>query len=324
MSNSESKAPLVSICCITYNHVKFIRDCLEGFLCQKTTFPYEILIHDDASTDGTQNIIREYQKRFPNIIKPILQTENQYSQGKNIGRFNTDRACGRYLAVCEGDDFWCNSNKLQSQFDFMEAHPDYSLCGCSAWVMNHFSHTISGKAIPWDFPPSSPESTRAFYFREHPFLTSGLFYRRDSFQLIREKYFRDLEGAAMGDALLMFHLSLVGKVAYIPRLMTVYRIAAGSAMAYGNPQKSQRVHQKQLETAIRLANNNGFSVWANELLEREKTDKENSSRAYRKPDLRLRTKLLHAWLHILRGDFYRYLLYQWNSHLHHPIILKDR
>ena len=128
----------------------------------------------------------------------------------------------------------------------------------------------------------------------------------------------------MGDALLMFHLSLIGKVAYIPRLMTVYRMAAGSVMAYGNPKKSQQVHQKQLETSVRLANNNGYPDWANELLEREIEDNENSSGAYRKPDNRLHTKLLHVWLHVLCGDFYRFLLYRLNSCLRKPIILKDK
>lgn len=324
MSKSIKNIPLVSICCITYNHAKYIQDCLEGFLCQKTTFPYEILIHDDASTDGTQDIIRKYQKRYPGIIKPILQKENQYSQGKNIGRFNFDRAKGRYFSLCEGDDFWCDSNKLQCQFEFMESHYDYSLCGCSAWVMNHFSHTITGKAMIWNFPTSTPESTRAIFFREHPFLTSGLFFRRDSFKLIQKNYYRDMRGAAMGDALLMFHLSLVGKVAYIPRLMTVYRMAAGSAMAYGNQKKSEIVHIKQLETAIRLANNNGFTAWAKELIYREKEEKDKCLRAYRKPDKCLCKKILHFFLHIFRGDFYRFFVYKFKSYLHYPIILRGR
>lgn len=121
---------LVSIDCITYNHGKYIAEAIEGFLMQKTNFKYEILIHDDASTDGTQEIIKEYYEKYPDIIKPILQRENQYSRGINeIGYiFNHSRAMGKYVAVCEGDDYWTDCNKLQRQVDYMESHPECGLC----------------------------------------------------------------------------------------------------------------------------------------------------------------------------------------------------
>lgn len=119
----------VSICCITYNHAKFIKQCLDGFLMQQTNFEYEILIHDDASDDGTQDIIKKYQEKYPEIIKPIYQKENQYSQG--ISRFNTKynfpRAKGIYIATCEGDDYWTDPLKLQKQVDFLEANPAFIL-----------------------------------------------------------------------------------------------------------------------------------------------------------------------------------------------------
>jgi glycosyltransferase involved in cell wall biosynthesis len=118
--------PLVSICCITYNHEKYIQQCLEGFLIQKTTFLFEILIHDDASTDRTADIIREYETKYPDIIKPIYQTENQYSKGVIVSAvYNWPRAKGKYIALCEGDDYWIDSYKLQKQVDFMEANPEY-------------------------------------------------------------------------------------------------------------------------------------------------------------------------------------------------------
>lgn len=122
--------PLVSICCITYNHAPFIRKCLDGFLMQETSFPVEILIHDDASTDGTDGIIREYAEKYPDLIFPLYETENQYSQGKQneIDFYNYRRARGKYIAYCEGDDYWTDPLKLQKQVDFMESHPDYSVC----------------------------------------------------------------------------------------------------------------------------------------------------------------------------------------------------
>jgi glycosyltransferase involved in cell wall biosynthesis len=124
----EQNIPLVSINCITYNHAPYIRNAIKGFLMQKTNFPIEILIHDDASTDGTVDIIREYEALYPNLIKPIYQTENQYSKGKNPSQFNRERALGKYIAICEGDDYWTDPNKLQLQVDFLEANLTFSGC----------------------------------------------------------------------------------------------------------------------------------------------------------------------------------------------------
>jgi glycosyltransferase involved in cell wall biosynthesis len=121
--------PVVSISCITYNHAPYISQCLDGFLMQKTDFPIEVLIHDDASTDGTADIIREYEKKYPEIIKPIYQTENQYSKGIRISMtYNYLRANGKYIAFCEGDDYWIDPYKLQKQVDFLEKNPEYGMC----------------------------------------------------------------------------------------------------------------------------------------------------------------------------------------------------
>ena len=120
---------LVSICCMTYNHAAFVRQCLDGFMMQKCSFNFEVLIHDDASTDGTQDIIREYEMKYPDIIKPIYQKENQYSKGIDPGlKYNAPRAKGKYIALCEGDDYWTDPYKLQKQVDFLESHPDYVMC----------------------------------------------------------------------------------------------------------------------------------------------------------------------------------------------------
>lgn len=128
--------PLVSVCVITYNHEKYIHQCLDGILMQKVNFPYEILIHDDASPDHTADIIREYEAKYPEIIKPICRTENLYSKDVDISRFNFERACGKYIAQCEGDDYWTDPNKLQMQVNFLEEHPEYVETGHNISVLS--------------------------------------------------------------------------------------------------------------------------------------------------------------------------------------------
>ena len=132
----EGTMPLVSIICITYNHVNFIRDAIEGFLMQETTFPVEIHIHDDASTDGTAEIVRDYEAIYPNLIKAICQTENQYSKGNKSGQFLRPLLRGKYIASCEGDDYWTDKAKLQLQVDYLELHPGCVISGHDAIVID--------------------------------------------------------------------------------------------------------------------------------------------------------------------------------------------
>jgi glycosyltransferase involved in cell wall biosynthesis len=121
--------PLVSICCLCYNHESYIRECLDGFMMQKTNFVFEVLIHDDASTDKSADIIREYEAKYLEIIKPIYQSENQFSKGVGVTMvYQFPRAQGKYIALCEGDDYWTDPYKLQKQVDFLEANEGYSLC----------------------------------------------------------------------------------------------------------------------------------------------------------------------------------------------------
>lgn len=125
--------PLVAIKCLVYNHDPYLRDCLNGFVMQQTDFPFVAIVHDDASTDKSADIIREYAAKYPDIIKPICETENQYSKSDgSLGRvMNTaiDATGAKYVAVCEGDDYWTDPRKLQKQVDFLETHPDYGFVG---------------------------------------------------------------------------------------------------------------------------------------------------------------------------------------------------
>ena len=119
---------MVSVCCTTYNHEPYIEDALEGFLIQETGFAFEILIHDDASTDKTADIIRKYEKKYPRLIKAIYQIKNQYSKGPRVDAlFNFTRAKGDFIALCEGDDYWTNPKKLDIQIGEMKKHPEVGI-----------------------------------------------------------------------------------------------------------------------------------------------------------------------------------------------------
>lgn len=213
-----SETPLVSICCITYNHASFIRQCLDGFLMQKTSFPFEILIHDDASTDGTADIIREYQAKYPEIIKPILQKENQYSKGVSITSLNYERACGKYIAVCEGDDYWTDPEKLQIQFDYMEKHPECSLCFHPLKILKDgiFTDAFLYGEKEFDFSfgkekmPHCPTCSLFFQNIDHS---------RELCEVLRK-------GSTLikgGDLFVVGVMSHFGKLHYMPRIMGVYR-----------------------------------------------------------------------------------------------------
>ena len=130
-----SMQPTVIVWCLTYNQKDFIRDALDGFVMQQTSFPFEVVVHDDASTDGTTNIVKEYAERYPEIIKPMVEKENQWQKGglkHIISIMNEQHRRGKYIAFCEGDDYWTDPNKLQRQVDFLESNLDYSMCFHSA------------------------------------------------------------------------------------------------------------------------------------------------------------------------------------------------
>ncbi|WP_083557603.1 glycosyltransferase family 2 protein [Marinobacter nauticus] len=146
---SETTKPLVSISCTTYNHEKYIAKCLEGFLMQKTTFPVEILIYDDASTDSNPKIIKSYQRKYPNLIKVILQKENQFRQGHNVNKFNFNRAQGKFIALCHGDDYWLDPFKLETQVELLEKF-DAGIVGHPAKMVdvnNKEIGKLSGKVV---------------------------------------------------------------------------------------------------------------------------------------------------------------------------------
>lgn len=220
---------LVSINCITYNHEKFIENTLKSFLNQKTNFKFEILIHDDASTDKTKFIIKEYAEKYPNIIKPIIQEENQYSKGiKRIGYlFNEKRAKGKYIAWCEGDDYWNDELKLQKQVDIMEKDEDISMCFHAAIIKDE---STGVKREEHAYNKNCFASVKDIILKGGSFCpTASIIYPRKMMEYIPDFYMR----AHVGDYPLQMILASLGKVYYIDETMAVYRTNVNGSWTKG-------------------------------------------------------------------------------------------
>ena len=206
----------VSIICNTYNHEDYIRDALDGFVMQRTNFRFEILIHDDASTDKTAEIIREYERKYPDILKPVYQTVNQYSRG-GVGRFQYPRVKGKYVAICEGDDYWTDSFKLQKQYDIMESHPEIDLCAHAAVKIDAKTKNVLDYVVP-SKRDGILSTEQVIAGGGGYFATCSLFYRSELTRNI--PLFRQMINF---DYTLQVHGSLRGGVFYLAECMGVYR-----------------------------------------------------------------------------------------------------
>ena len=217
----DNQQVLVSIKCIAYNHEPYIRQCLDGLVMQQTNFRFEAIVHDDASTDKTADIIREYANKYPDIIKPIFETENQYSKHDgSIRRILDEACCGKYIAVCEGDDYWTDPLKLQKQVDFLESHLEYSLCFHPVFVLRE-DGTFTNEFISSDIPQTSDESD---IIKNNYIATQSVLYRN-----IKELkgYIEDLGTIPFGDYVLWLLNTRYGLLYEIPEVMAVYRFGVG-------------------------------------------------------------------------------------------------
>ena len=218
---SQKDVPLVTIRCLVYNHEPYLRQCLDGFVMQQTTFRFEAIVHDDASTDGSAAIIREYAAKYPDIIKPIYETENQYSKRDgSLRRIMNAHTHGKYVAMCEGDDYWIDPSKLQRQVDFMEANIDYSLCFHNAIVLNERIE-LKERIKSFCFFKQSQQISTELLIEDWCIPTASVLYRKEC----RDKL--ELPRTFSGDYTLELGLASVGKVHYIDRYMSVYRLNNG-------------------------------------------------------------------------------------------------
>ena len=221
----ETRPCKVSVVCTAYNHEAYLRDTLESFVTQRTDFPFEVLVSDDVSTDGTVAIIREYAERYPDIVRPFYLKENLYSQ--NISLYDTvlyPHARGEYIAICEGDDCWTDPEKLQLQVDFLDAHPDYSAC-----VHNSTGLVIGSGEEPKPLFPQTGDRDIPFELvlqgMSHAFHTSSILARREF--LLNPPDFRNVAlSYSFTDYAVGLWLTMQGRVRFLDRCMSLYRIGS--------------------------------------------------------------------------------------------------
>ncbi|WP_346881188.1 glycosyltransferase [uncultured Algibacter sp.] len=210
--------PLVSICCTCYNHEKYIEATLDGFLMQKATFPIEIIIHDDASTDNSRKIIEKYAKLHDNI-KTIFQSENQYSQDiKPLHNFLLPKTQGKYIAICEGDDYWIDTLKIKKQVDFLEANPDYVV----SWTNYKTYNGINFKENHFNFKETNRTIDFDNIFSPYCTLTLTVLFKKAALDLKRIPSFKHFK-----DNTIYALLLLNGKGVYMDFVSAIYRQHSG-------------------------------------------------------------------------------------------------
>lgn len=218
----------VSICCITYNQSKYIRKTIEGFLKQRTNFKFDVVIHDDASTDDTASIILEYSKKYPDIIKPIIQKENKYSLGGGIiEKYVFPYLTGEYIAFCEGDDYWTDENKLQKQVDILDSDSTIGLCYAKARKYEENTGEFG------DVIGAEVKSLRSLIERNTiPTLTSLIRYD------LYNKYIHEIRPSEhrwkMGDYPMWLWIYINSRIVFIDEIVGVYRVISNSASHSSN------------------------------------------------------------------------------------------
>ena len=250
--------PLVSVCMITYNHEKYIRDAIEGVLIQKTNFPIELIIGEDCSTDNTRKIVKEYEAKYPEIIIAQYPEINRGMMNNFATVLQSVR--GKYIALCEGDDYWIDPYKLQKQVDFLEENPDYGLVHADC----HFYYEDMGK---WEYNANKNLSNsikfaskkELFYClvdSECKIRTATALFRRD----LLKKRPADAKSFSMGDTTMWLDFSQLAKFKYFDEVFAVYRILSNSASRSNNKKNQYRFNLSMAEMRIYYCNKYNYTI----------------------------------------------------------------
>ena len=226
----------VSIISITYNQNRYLQRAVDSFLAQKTDFEFEIILHDDASTDGTRDIVQAYADKYPGKVRAYLEKENQYSKGVDfVAELIRNAAKGQYIALCEGDDFWMDEHKLQRQYDALEAHPECDMCACRGCTVTEDGQTVVSEIRPADHDCILPVEDVIKGGGQY-LVSAGLFFRKSLFdemlpfeKVIPLDYEQQIKGA------------LRGGIYYIDKTMAAYRRYAEGSWTNDVLRKKERL-----------------------------------------------------------------------------------
>ncbi len=249
MKNNEN---LVSIQCTVFNQKDHIKKCLDGFVMQKTNFKFEVIVYDDCSTDGTRDIIEEYSNRYPETIKTIFPEHNiAKSEGfYKINQLVYNQMNGKYIAFCEGDDYWTDENKLQIQVDYLENHPE--LVGCFHKSVR--KNIVNPEVKDIYFPQAVLKNVKEVYTnkdiqKKYFIETCSVMYRFDKY---KEDFISTYpQKIVNGDTYMLNYFSLHGNIGYIDRLMSVKTIN-NSGIWNSQNQSTDEKNMKYAEEIVRL------------------------------------------------------------------------
>ncbi len=249
MINDKKENVMVTVICTAFNHEKYLRQCLDGFVMQKTNFRFEVIVHDDASTDRSPQIIQEYAAKFPGLFIPILQKQNLYSRHLPRTPYVIPCIHGKYVSFCEGDDFWIDPLKLQKQVDMMEGHPECHLCVHRVQGCAEDGTEIDGSTYPYYAQDTGVIPTDQFLMSisrvGYPYQTSSYFVRAEDYipyRLVPPEFSRI---APVGDVPMLLFLGNLGSVSYINDTMSCYRMNSIGSWNARNATVEKRVEHKK-------------------------------------------------------------------------------
>ena len=220
------KEILVSVCMITYNHENYIKETIEGVLMQKTNFPIELIIGEDCSTDNTRKIVLEYADKYPNIIRPLLPEKNLGMMNNFIETMQT--ATGKYIALCEGDDYWTDPYKLQKQVDFLEANEKVMAVSTNSSVCDLNGNTIQSEKVV--IPPDNKEgiyNLHDFFDKNFQYSTNTVVFRNLNMDFLTKEIQR-MSNPFLGDWILWVLLHMQGDFYFLNDVTAAYRINPNS------------------------------------------------------------------------------------------------
>ena len=280
--------PLVTVICLTYNHERFIRNALHGFLIQRTTFPFRVIVHDDASTDQTAAIVREYERRFPRIIRGIYQTENLYSRKIDRSPYIKPLQDGEFIAWCEGDDYWTDPRKLEEQVRYLSDHPECALV-CQPHINAEY---VNGRLV-------------SVGLAKERALTLTRMCRRSAM----EHFPPELKGLPIGDSAHFFFLSTQGRVIHLSDLSPAVRVMHDGGVMSKQPRIVQLEKQVATWQSIkRYYEDSRYSLFLSEKLTRFRAEKAKALSYEARPGFRKVAHRVQAIYYRLRSLSYRLLL----------------